>query len=112
MLFGVGFFFHIVSVYVAMVFTFYCLENESESHSVMSDSATPCTLQSLEYSRPEYWSRYPFPSPRGLPNPGIEPRSLALQDFVVWSINFIMYMNIVGFQVSAVVKNLPAMQET
>ena len=28
----------------------------SESHSVVSDSATPWTIQSLEYSRPEYWS--------------------------------------------------------
>ena len=29
---------------------------ESESHSVVSDSATPWTIQSTEYSRPEYWS--------------------------------------------------------
>ena len=34
-------------------------------------------IQFLE-SRPEYWSG-PFPSPEGLPNPGIEPRSPALQ---------------------------------
>ena len=27
----------------------------------------------------EYWSGLPFPSPGNLPNPGIEPRSLALQ---------------------------------
>ena len=26
-----------------------------------------------------YWSGLPFPSPGGLPDPGIEPRSLALQ---------------------------------
>ena len=36
-------------------------------------------LQSTEFSRPEYWSRYPFPSPGDLPNPGTEPRSPALQ---------------------------------
>ena len=30
-------------------------------------------------SRPEYWSKYPFPSPGDLPNPGIKPRSPALQ---------------------------------
>ena len=30
-----------------------------------------------EFSKPEYWSG--FPSPRDLPNPGIQPRSLALQ---------------------------------
>ena len=34
---------------------------------------------SMEFSRQEYWSGYPFPSPGDLPNPGIEPRSPALQ---------------------------------
>ena len=33
----------------------------------------------MEFSRPEYWSGWPFPSPGDLPNPGIEPRSPALQ---------------------------------
>ena len=33
----------------------------------------------MEFSRPEYWSGWPFPSPGDLPNPGIEPRSLVLQ---------------------------------
>ena len=33
----------------------------------------------MEFSRPEYWGGSPFPSPRDLPNPGIEPRSPALQ---------------------------------
>ena len=33
----------------------------------------------MELSRPEYCSGYPFPSPGNLPNPGIEPRSPALQ---------------------------------
>ena len=28
---------------------------------------------SMEFSRQEYWSGLPFPSPRDLPNPGIEP---------------------------------------
>ena len=32
----------------------------------------------MEFSRQEYWSGYPFPSPGDLPNPGIKPRSLAL----------------------------------
>ena len=31
---------------------------------------------SMEYSRQEYWSRLPFPTPGDLPNPGIEPTSL------------------------------------
>jgi len=33
----------------------------------------------MEFSKPEYWSRQPFPSPGNLPNPGIEPGSPALQ---------------------------------
>ena len=33
----------------------------------------------MEFSRPEYWSGQPFPSPGDLPNPGIKPRSPALQ---------------------------------
>ena len=46
--------------------------------------ATPWTVAyqappSMEFSRQEYWSGLPFPSPRDLPNPGIESRSSALQ---------------------------------
>ena len=33
----------------------------------------------MEFSRPEHWSGLPYPSPGDLPNPGIEPRSPALQ---------------------------------
>ena len=33
----------------------------------------------MDFSRQEYWSRLPFPSPEDLPDPGIEPRSPALQ---------------------------------
>ena len=36
-------------------------------------------MDCMELSRPEYWSGEPFPSPGDLPNPGIEPRSPALQ---------------------------------
>ena len=46
--------------------------------------ATPWTVAyqappSMVFSRQEYWSGMPFPSPGDLPNPGIEPRSPALQ---------------------------------
>ena len=34
---------------------------------------------SMVFSRQEYWSGLPFPIPGDLPNPGIEPRSPALQ---------------------------------
>ena len=33
---------------------------------------------SMGFSRQEYWSRLPFPSPGDLPKPGIEPGSPAL----------------------------------
>ena len=34
---------------------------------------------SMGFSRQEYWSGLPFPSAGDLPDPGIEPRSPALQ---------------------------------
>ena len=34
---------------------------------------------SMGFSRQEYWSGLPFPSPGDLPNPEIEPRSPTLQ---------------------------------
>ena len=40
---------------------------------------------SMGFSRQEYWSGLPFPSPGDLPNPGIEPRSPALQADAVTS---------------------------
>ena len=33
----------------------------------------------MELSRQEYQSGFPFPSPGDLPDPGVEPRSAALQ---------------------------------
>ena len=41
--------------------------------------AIPWTIQSMEFSRPEYWSGKPLPSPPGLSNPGMKPRSPTLQ---------------------------------
>ena len=45
--------------------------------------ATPWTVAhqappSMGFSRQEYWSGLPFPAPRDLPHPGIEPRSPTL----------------------------------
>ena len=34
---------------------------------------------SMGFSKQEYWSALPFPSPGDLPNPGIEPGSSALE---------------------------------
>ena len=49
----------------------------------MSDSCDPMTVAcqaplSMRFSRQEYWSGLPIPSPRDLPNPGIKPESPAL----------------------------------
>ena len=55
------------------------------SHSVMSNSLRPPwtvahkTPLSMEFSRQEYWSGSPFPSPGDLPDPGIESRSPSWQ---------------------------------
>ena len=56
-------------------------------HEVAQSCLTLC--DPMDYSLPgssvhgilrqEYWSGLPFPSPRDLPNPGIEPGSPVLQ---------------------------------
>ena len=43
-----------------------------------TETEEPGRLQSMGFSRPEYWSGLPFPSPRDLPDSGIKPGSLAL----------------------------------
>ena len=35
-----------------------------------------CSLQSVGFSRQEYWTELPFPSPGNCPNPGIKSTSL------------------------------------
>ena len=57
----------------------------------------------IGFSRQEYWSGLPFSSPGDLPDPGIEPRSLALQadslltellekpSYKLWSTIFILF---------------------
>ena len=69
--------------------SFHFNPKESESVKVKSLScvrlfATPWTAAyqappSIAFSRQEYWSGLPFPSPGDLPNPGIEPGFPALQ---------------------------------
>ena len=55
-----------------------------KSLSLVRLFVTPWTVAyqaptSMGFSRQEYWSGLPFPFPGDLPNPGIEPRSPALQ---------------------------------
>ena len=58
--------------------------SEVKSLSRVQLFATPWTIAhqappSMEFSRQEYWSGLPFPSPGDLPHPGIEPGSPTLQ---------------------------------
>ena len=59
-----------------------CLINIVKSLSRVQLFATPWTVAyqaslSMGFSRQEYWSGLPFPSPGDLPSPGIEPGSPA-----------------------------------
>ena len=53
------------------------------SHSVGSDcgpmDCSPPAPLFMGFSRQEYWSGFPFPSPGDLPDSGIKPRFPALQ---------------------------------
>ena len=53
--------------------------NEWKLHICVQLFVTPWTIRSMDFSRPEYWSGWPFPFPGDLPNPEIEPRSPTLQ---------------------------------
>ena len=60
------------------------MKSESVSCSTVSNSATPWTIKHqahlyMKFSRQEYWSWLPFPSPGDLPDPGIEFRFPVLQ---------------------------------
>ena len=55
---------------------------KSLSHVILFVTPWTVTHQappSMEFSRQEYWSGLPLPSPGDLPNPGVEPESSALQ---------------------------------
>ena len=58
----------------------------------------------MGFSRQEYWSGLPFPSPGHLPHPGIEPRSPTS----VWQVVSLPQASLVAH----LVKNLPALRET
>ena len=63
---------------------FHYQQSEVKSLSRVQLFATPWTAAyqaspSMGFSRQEYWSGLPFPSPGDLPDPGIEPGSPALE---------------------------------
>ena len=67
----------------------YFLKENSDLYAKSTESLLPSHVQFfanpwtvacqsplfMEFSRQEYWSGLPFPSPGDLPNPGIKPRS-------------------------------------
>ena len=60
---------------------------------------------SMEFSRQEYWTELPFPSPGELPNPPIEPGSPELQAHSLSSeppgkLNYIQSNAILNIQIS------------
>ena len=99
--------------------------------SVVSSSVRPHGLQparfplSMGFSRQEYWSGLPFPSPGDLSNPGIEPESLMSP---AWAGGFfttsatprkgiaqgLLWLGMWPWAslIAQLVKNLPAMQDT
>ena len=53
----------------------------TQSCPTLSDpmDCSPPGSSTMGFSRQEYWSGLPLPSPGDLPDPGIEPRSPSLQ---------------------------------
>ena len=72
----------------------FCQEFDCAAAKSLQSCLTPCDpidssppgSQSLGFSRQEHWSGLPLPSPVGLPNPRIKPRSPTLQAdaFTIW----------------------------
>ena len=67
-------------------FTFLCVCERAHAHMLNQVQlfASPWTVTcqvslSMGFSRQEYWSALPFPTPGDLPNPGMEPGSPVLQ---------------------------------
>ena len=59
-----------------------CMHAKSPQSCLTPVTLWPVARQaplSMGFSRPEYWSGWPFPSPGDLPNPGIEPMCPTLQ---------------------------------
>ena len=68
------------------------LENagvHDQEFSHIQFSVTPwTTVCQASLSRQEYWTGLPFPSPGDLPDPGVEPVSLASPEFFTTEIYY------------------------
>ena len=77
--------------------------------------ATPWTVAhqaplSIGFSRQEYWSGLPFPSPGALPNPGIKPRSPALAGrffttSATWEVPSKQYSGLISFRIDGLISD-------
>ena len=81
-------FMHLATVHCACVCVCVCVCVHACSVAQrVADSLQPCGLSparilcSWNFSRLEYWSGLPFPTPGNLPDPGIKPASLV---FLHW----------------------------
>ena len=75
-----------VLTYILNIVRYICVYNIPEvsvkSHVPLFLTSWTVACQaslSMDFSRQEHWSGLPFPSPGDFPDPGLEPRSPALQ---------------------------------
>ena len=54
-------------------------------------------LLSMEFPRQEYWSRLPFPSPGGLPDPGIKSGPHFITNVYMWKSFFLLVLTVSKF---------------
>ena len=64
-------------IYICMYISVLCLLNHVQLFATLWSAAHQAPL-SMEFSRQEHWSRFPFPPPGGLPDLGIKLMSLNL----------------------------------
>ena len=70
----------LVSCFWILWVSFWCESEVAQSYPILCHPWTVAhqAPPSMEFSRQDYWSVLPFPSPGDLPDPGIEPRSPTL----------------------------------
>ena len=68
-------------IYICFKYTYFvtCICVYVLSRVTLCDPMDGILPGSMGFFRQEYWSRLPFPPPGNLPDPGIEPKSPALQ---------------------------------
>ena len=80
----ISLFYNFIPIFKWLLGSLWSMKVKEKSLSRVQLFVTPWTVAyqtplSMGFSRQECWSGLPFPSPGDLPNPGINPRSPALQ---------------------------------